>query len=218
MIAIVVVLAGNYLSAQESSLSPQDTGVTPRASKNPLERGSQWIRGKFAKPAAKDPVEADAPPQPPTGGRRSVLRAESPRSVAPSTASARQNRSGNPAVTTSPEGRSADELRIAQQVSGVEQMLKAEEERLQQQITRYAQMRDSALKKEDSNALKQIEQMERKTVATYQKRIEQVLARMPAQSPTGDAGVSAQQLPTPPTPRTRSMVPSASRTSRNRPR
>lgn len=212
-----MVLAGNHLNAQESVRLPQDPTAKPRASSNPIERGSQWIRGKFAKPAAIDPVEADTPPKPPTGGR-SVLRSIAPRPTAPTKVDVRQGTPGSSTNTSATASRSADELRIEQQVSGVEQMLKAEEARLQQQISRFAQMRDVALKKEDSNALKQIEQMERQTVAMYQKRIEQVLSRMPAQSPTGEAGSAEQQTPAPAAPRSRAAAPSASRQSRYRPR
>jgi len=218
MIALVMALADSTVAAQQELPFPSDPTPASRASSNPLGRSARWFRDKLTAPSstAKDPVELDGPPRPPSPGR-SVMRSVAPRSLDTVTEGSRSAtghaiQQVSPGGSTKPGEKSADELRVEQQVSGIEHLLKAEEARLGQQVARFTQMREAALKKEDSNALKQIEQMERQMVGTYQKRIEQILSRIPATTAGSESNPAARSATAPP--HRRPVPPSAARSNR----
>lgn len=211
--------AGPAWSQGTSAYQGQANSAAPHASANPMERGAQWIRGKFARQQAApvDPVNEDGPPAPPMPPR-SILR--SSKGVPPTTQAMPA-----PVETTAPmanhgtaaaPGTSSEDIRVQQRIRSVEQMLKGEEARMQQQLAQFARMREAALKKEDANALRQIEQMERQTVAMYQKRIDQALAQMPAENASAPDPSAAIAQPTPPAAARRTAPPSAARPGRYR--
>ncbi|MHB8897928.1 MAG: hypothetical protein ACYC6Y_04210, partial [Thermoguttaceae bacterium] len=106
------------------------------------------------------------------------------------------------------------------QVGATQQLIQAEERRLQSQFAQIAELRSAAIEKQDQKELARIEQIEKLVVVEYQKRVERILLSTQAQiqattihiDQTGKAQSTQQQPGT----RTPSQSPQAQR-SRTQP-
>ncbi len=104
---------------------------------------------------------------------------------------------------------------LDRQVSATQQMIQAEERRLQSQFAQIEKLRSAAIDKQDQKELARIEKIEKQVVIDYQKRVEQILLGAQAQIQATTVHVPAPQAQSnqaQPTPARRAQVPAAQRT------
>lgn len=68
--------------------------------------------------------------------------------------------------------------KVNRHVTNLERQMAQEEKRLQTKMAQIAQMRKSALEKEDAKALKAIESMEEQAFKTYEGRMKYIISQM----------------------------------------
>lgn len=102
---------------------------------------------------------------------------------------------------TQVQGQPADR-QFDRQVSATQQLIQAEERRLQSQFAQIEKLRNAAIDKQDQKELERLQRVEQQVVADYQKRVEQVLLGAQAQiqattihvqSPEAQQAAPAQQ-------------------------
>jgi len=103
-----------------------------------------------------------------------------------------QKLAGNAVQATSQDS----DQHLDRQVSATQQLIQAEERRLQSQFAQIEKLRSAAIDKQDQKELARIEQIEKQVVAEYQKRVEQILLGAQAQIQATTVHVQTGQVQT----------------------
>ncbi len=82
---------------------------------------------------------------------------------------------------------------LDRQVSATQQLIQAEERRLQSQFAQIEKLRSAAIDKQDQKELARIEKIEKQVAVDYQKRVEQILLGAQAQIQATTVHVPAPQ-------------------------
>ncbi len=83
--------------------------------------------------------------------------------------------------------------RFDHQVNATQQLIQAEERRLQSQFAQIEKLRSAAIDKQDQKELERLQRVEQQVVAEYQKRVEQILLGAQAQIQATTVHVPAPQ-------------------------